>query len=91
MAVSFLVDMKDFYESRAWKKMKVAVLRRDGYRCQHCKRYGRMTEAQVVHHIQHLDEHPELALDPKNLISLCIGCHNKEHPEKAVAGGRSRR
>ncbi|MDE6707870.1 MAG: HNH endonuclease [Oscillospiraceae bacterium] len=62
-------------------------MRRDGYQCQDCKRYGRLREAVTVHHIQHLAEHPELALQSENLISLCAECHNKRHPEK---GGRRR-
>lgn len=41
-----------------------------------------MRDATTVHHIKHLDEHPELALVDSNLISLCADCHNKAHPEK---------
>jgi 5-methylcytosine-specific restriction endonuclease McrA len=81
---------KSFYESKAWKIRKAQVFRRDGYLCQYCKRYGRIREAKIVHHIKHLDEYPELALEPKNLVSLCIACHNKEHPEKGTAGNRAR-
>ena len=53
--------------------------------CQQCKRYGKAVQATTVHHIKHADEYPELAYDDKNLISLCEGCHNKQHPEKAAA------
>lgn len=42
-------------------------------------------EASTVHHIKHVDERPELAFTDDNLISLCTGCHNKAHPEKAHA------
>ena len=72
----------DFYRSRAWKRMRAAILRRDGYLCQHCRRYGRDREATTVHHIAHLEDAPERALDPSNLISLCTACHNRAHPEK---------
>lgn len=61
------------------------MLKRDGYMCQHCKRYGKAVPATTVHHIQHADEYPEMAFADKNLISLCEGCHNKQHPEKATA------
>ncbi|MDE5884327.1 MAG: HNH endonuclease [Oscillospiraceae bacterium] len=71
-----------FYKSAAWKKKRLVILRRDGYQCQDCKRYGRIRQAVTVHHIQHLDEHPELAFRSDNLISLCAECHNKRHPEK---------
>lgn len=72
-----------FYETQTWKKKRAAILRRDGYRCRDCARYGRVKQADTVHHIKPLEEFPELALDNKNLISLCRACHNKRHPEKA--------
>ena len=72
----------DFYRSIKWKHKREAILRRDNYLCQNCKRYGRYVEAITVHHIKHYDEFPELALDNNNLVSLCNACHNKAHPEK---------
>lgn len=82
--VRFLFAMTDysFYDSAAWKRKRAQVLRRDKYMCQDCKRYGRMREAVEVHHIQHLEDAPELALDASNLVSLCKACHRKRHPEK---------
>lgn len=71
------------YHSTRWEKKKKQILRRDGYMCQACKRYGRKREAKIVHHIQHADTHPELAFVDDNLVSLCEACHNKAHPEKA--------
>lgn len=75
-----------FYKSKKWKHKREIILRRDCYQCQDCKRYGRKRQAITVHHIKHLDEFPELALNNNNLISLCADCHNKRHPEKG--GGR---
>lgn len=77
--------MDGFYQSPRWELKRRAILRRDGYMCQECKRYGRIRQATTVHHIKHLDEHPELAYTDSNLVSLCANCHNKMHPEK---GGR---
>ena len=74
--------MNDFYLSTKWKKKRAAILRRDNYRCQECARYGRMTPAVTVHHIEHLEDAPEKALISSNLISLCRACHNAQHPEK---------
>jgi len=79
----------DFYASRAWAIKRRAILRRDGYKCRECARYGRQREAVTVHHIAHLEDHPELALKDDNLISLCASCHNKAHPEKAADHNRS--
>ena len=36
-------------------------------------------EGNTVHHIMELKEHPELALDDENLVSLCTQCHNERH------------
>jgi 5-methylcytosine-specific restriction enzyme A len=55
------------------------VLKRDEYRCQECKRYGKNTEATTVHHINPLLERPELRLLSTNLLSLCGKCHDKMH------------
>lgn len=71
------------YKSMKWKRKQAAILRRDGYMCQWCRRYGRQVSANTVHHIQHVEDHPELAFVDSNLISLCAACHNKAHPEKA--------
>lgn len=72
----------ELYKSAKWKRKRAAILKRDGYTCQRCKRYGRTVEATVVHHIKHADEYPELAYVDDNLVSLCDACHNKAHPEK---------
>lgn len=61
---------------------------RDKYQCQLCKRYGRMTQAKIVHHKLELDEYPELAFDDNNLVAVCQACHNKLHPEKGKGYGR---
>lgn len=71
------------YKSARWKRKRERILKRDNYLCQWCKRYGRTVEASTVHHIKHADEYPELAFIDNNLVSLCTGCHNKAHPERA--------
>ena len=83
--VAAYMDLREFYDGKAWRSKRAKILRRDGYMCQHCKRYGRRREATEVHHIKHLDEFPELALVDSNLISLCHACHNRQHPEKGGA------
>lgn len=70
------------YKNKKWQKKRAAILRRDGYLCQECRKYGRKTEAVTVHHIKHADTNPELIYTDSNLISLCNSCHNKQHPEK---------
>lgn len=71
-----------FYTSARWKRKRVRILRRDGYRCQICKRYGRIKEATIVHHKIPKELRPDLAWDDNNLESVCMSCHNRLHPEK---------
>mgnify|MGYP000826225311 FL=1 len=73
------------YDGARWMRKRQQILRRDGYQCQECRRYGKAREATQVHHKKHVDEYPELAYKDDNLVSLCCACHNKMHPEKARA------
>lgn len=73
---------KRFYNSKAWKKCREIVLKRDNYLCQSCFRKGIIKLANTVHHIESYKERPDLALDTDNLEVICDPCHNKEHPEK---------
>lgn len=79
------MKIEEFYNSPQWRRKRELILRRDGYRCQECKRYGRITPAVTVHHIHHLEDRPDLALVSSNLVSLCRQCHNAKHPEKGGA------
>ena len=73
------------YQTRKHELWRERVLRRAGYLCEECARYGRRTPATVAHHIRHLEEYPELAYDVSNGRALCAACHNKYHPEKGGA------
>lgn len=59
--------------------MSALAMRRDGYRCQISKRYGKSVPAEVVHHIYPVDEYPEYAYCLWNLISLSRTAHNTMH------------
>ena len=73
------VILINFYKSRKWKRKREVILRRDDYQCRQCKRYGKVTPATTIHHVQTLEERPELALVSDNLISLCNTCHENMH------------
>ena len=79
-------EAKAFYNSAAWKRKRLDILERDRHECQDCRarireaanagreltgRDKRIWPAEEVHHIQELKEHPELALENDNLVSLC--------------------
>lgn len=67
------------YTSERWKKKRAKILRRDGYICQHFKRYGKTVEATMVHHIFPCEYFPEYQWDDWNLISLSLKAHNMMH------------
>lgn len=66
-----------FYHTQRWKKKRAAILRRDGYLCQISKRYGRMVEANTVHHIFPREKYPQYAWEDWNLISISQAEHNR--------------
>lgn len=78
-----LKENKDFYTSPKWRRVRQAILRRDKFICQRCKRFGRVRAATEVHHIEYLEDNPSRAYDPTNLVSLCHACHNHFHFEKS--------
>ena len=67
------------YKNKQWKNLRERILKRDGYACQECKRYGRSKQATMVHHIFPANDIPEYQYLSDNLISLCNTCHNKLH------------
>ena len=81
-----------FYVWGKWLRERAFVLRQDRYECQMCKAAGRYRRAEVVHHIRHLKQRPDLALSmyvqaedgtqQRQLISLCTACHEACHPER---------
>ena len=79
-----------FYSWKSWERLATDVKTRlDNSECQTCKARGKYSPAEVVHHVKHLRDRPDLALsiyDPdtgdRQLISLCRACHELEHPER---------
>lgn len=78
-----------FYSWKSWKRLSAKVRAIDRNECRLCKARGKYTPAEIVHHVKHLRDRPDLALsvyDPdteeRQLISLCRACHELEHPER---------
>ena len=69
----------NWYESTRWKRVRAAVLRRDGYLCRVSIRYGHREPAELVHHIFPREEFPEYQWCMWNLISVTKSAHNKLH------------
>lgn len=97
MTVSQLASLKEliasgqehsFYLWGAWKQKCREVKALDHNECQACKARGRYRRGELVHHVKHLRDRPDLALsiwDPatgdRQLVLLCKACHRREHPE----------
>ena len=78
-----------FYHWKVWENLRLEVFRLDNYECQLCKAKGRYRRAQIVHHVKHLKDRPDLALSiydngERQLISVCKKCHEEEHPERMI-------
>ena len=68
-----------FYKSKKWKNKCKVILKRDRYRCQLSKRYGKQVDAEIVHHIYPLSVYPEYRLKSWNLIAVSRSEHNRLH------------
>ena len=65
-----------FYQSDAWRRIRYAVLERDGARCACCGRTPQRHDVVVhVDHIKPRSVEPERELDPTNLQVLCEDCN----------------
>ena len=81
-----------FYESKEWRRLRKQVVLMDKGECQCCKAQGKYTKGIICHHINHVKEHPDKALDlyyddngtqKRNIILVCRDCHETIcHPER---------
>lgn len=67
------------YKSKRWEILRDRILRRDKYMCQYSKRYGKHIPATMVHHVFPVEDYPQYAFEPWNLIALCDKAHDKMH------------
>ena len=65
-----------------WVKLRLRILRRDGYLCQQCRRDGRPTPATDVDHI--IPKAKDGTDDPDNLEALCKPCHKAKTAREAL-------
>lgn len=67
-------ERQRLYASGEWRAVARSVKRRDKG-CVDCRSIVELH----VHHIRSFAEHPELRLDPDNLLTLCRSCHIDRH------------
>jgi len=72
-----------------WEDRRLRVLRRDGYRCQHCRiRSTRVDDISLdVDHI--VPKSKGGTHEISNLRALCPECHSNRHPENDTLNNRS--
>lgn len=86
-------EARQVYESKYWRRLRRVVLAMDKSECVICRdKHKRYRKATTVHHVNHLKNNPDKALDiyyiddkgikQRNLLSVCKRCHEVEcHPE----------
>lgn len=67
------------YKSKRWERLRRAILARDGYMDKELTRYGKMVEANTVHHIFPAEEYPQYQWCGWNLMSVSSKTHNELH------------
>lgn len=82
-------EMYKFYKSEDWINLRNKIMTEQHNECFECKKNGIYKKADIVHHIKHVRNYPNLALSRKfidddgilkdNLICLCHACHEREH------------
>lgn len=72
-------DTDSFYRSRRWRRLRAAILRRDGYMCREARRFGKRVPANTVHHVFPRELFPEYQWAPWNLVSLSAAAHDAMH------------
>ena len=73
-----LKQINSYHEPR-WEKLRKQALIRDGYQDRYLSRYGKLRDAEVVHHIFPVREFPEYQYCLWNLISVTRSTHNSFH------------
>tara|TARA_Y100001973_G_C5181788_1_gene325329 strand:- start:286 stop:627 length:342 start_codon:yes stop_codon:yes gene_type:complete len=77
-------DNTKFYQSKAWRMTRKFYIK-DNPLCEMCKRKGKTTAAQMVDHITPISiGGMAVALNTKNLQSLCNKCHAKKSSYEGV-------
>ena len=67
------------YSNIEWKKLRLEVLKRDGYCCQQCGATAEESQFPLeVHHIICPKGNKELFYNADNCVTLCHACHVRE-------------
>lgn len=64
-----------FFDTPEWKRLRYAILRQRGARCECCGATPADGAVMNVDHMKSRLKHPELAMEPTNLQVLCARCN----------------
>lgn len=71
----------DFYNSKAWRKLRDLMRSKYLGMCIVCWAKGKVRELYTIHHIEELKDNFGRALAEDNLIGVCSSCHKRIHDE----------
>ena len=83
-------DWRAWYSTAEWRRLRIAVFKRDGFQCQcGCGRVEGDTRLLVCDHIRAHRGRRELFYDPANLQTLLKSCHDsrKQRAENRLRRG----
>lgn len=67
------------YKEPRWLALRKRVLVRDKYLDQYWKRYGRLINAEMVHHVFPVEDFPQYQWEEWNLVSVAKSTHMMLH------------
>ena len=65
---------KSPHYTRRWRRLRLQIFDRDGYRCRKCGKPGRLE----AHHIVPVTQ-GGLPFEQDNILTYCRGCHIEHH------------
>lgn len=76
-------ELRNFYNSRAWKSFRMALIMQRGPVCSRCKRIVTNSIELIGHHKveltpENVHDH-NVSLNPEMVDLICRDCHDKEH------------
>lgn len=81
---------QEFYDSPAWKHLRLLTRRRDRFRCVVCGISVARPGQARSDHIKSVSTHPHLRLEPSNVRTLCTNCDGQAHRERNRGAGAAR-
>lgn len=77
------------YYTARWKRIRMAILIRDGFKCQQCGRIEADTSKLVANHIKPHKGNADMFHDSANIECVCKPCHDG-HVQSLERGGKGR-